>query len=240
MNKLFIFLFGVIFLTALTSAFCLDMIAPDVPTGLSITKNLVFSWNEAGDLPDPTPSCPSYGVAYYEIYLDGTKVGESESLSYTQAALVDGTYTLGVGAVDNVTEGSPNYGPVAEITVTFPLSSGGGNGGSGGGNGGSGGGSSGGGGSSDGESGDDDSESDGGDVSSQVDEGESRMDDIPSGETKKGFFSFITGAVINGTTTTGRIILILLIVILIVGYFLARKKRESASVNKVVKKTVKK
>lgn len=249
MNKLFVFLMCIVFFAGFVSAsdICLDKIPPEAPTGLSVSNNLVFSWNEAMDLPEPDGDC-NYGIDHYEVYLEGVRIGESQSTSYSHSALSEGTYTLGVRAVDRVSSGHPNYGDLAEITVTFPLSS------SNGGNGGSGGGNNGGGGGSEPSSNDNSgyvlnggNEDDGrGDESLQDDGEDYGESSVGDNEGSNGFFSFLTGAVI-GTITSPKNLLIIILVLVIVGVYLISRKKKAAALaavaaSKVVtkKKPVKK
>ena len=82
-----------------------DTIQPTAPSNLSAssitTKKAALSW---------TASTDNIGIALYEIYCNGSKVGESNKTSFTCTDLVPGTsYTFSVKAVDlanNISEAS--------------------------------------------------------------------------------------------------------------------------------------
>lgn len=73
-----------------------DIIAPSVPTGLSATAasqaSINLSWSASSD---------NVGVAGYNIYQNGTRVGTSQGTSYTNTGLTAGTaYSYQVSAFD--------------------------------------------------------------------------------------------------------------------------------------------
>ena len=75
---------------------CADTIAPSAPTGLAVSNpsqtGLTLNWNASSD---------NVGVAGYDTYLNGSKVGSPSSASYTFGSLTCATsYTLGVVAYD--------------------------------------------------------------------------------------------------------------------------------------------
>lgn len=107
---------------------CIDMKAPDAPTDVSLSDE-ILTWNEADDFPDCS------GIDYYIVYVDDTQLGVTTSTSYDVGSI---SGTLKVVAVDL----AGNIG----LPATTSSSNGGG-GGNGGGSGGSGGGLGGSGGS---------------------------------------------------------------------------------------------
>ena len=116
MDKRIIFLFAVIFIIGSVSAFswpiCIDTQAPEAPAGLIVSGNVQLTWNEAVDKPD----CSE--IEYYNIYLDGSLLGTSDSLSYSGASLSDGKYTFEISAVDK----GGNEGDKIVKKVNFPIS----------------------------------------------------------------------------------------------------------------------
>ena len=77
---------------------CPDTAPPSAPTGLSVSAvtqtGLTLAWGASSD---------NVGVAGYDLYRQGTKVGSSTALSYVFASLTCGTsYSLGVIAYDAV------------------------------------------------------------------------------------------------------------------------------------------
>jgi len=75
---------------------CADTTAPSAPTGLAVSNpsqtGLTLTWNASSD---------NVGVAGYDTYLNGSKVGSPSSASYTFGSLTCATsYTLGVVAYD--------------------------------------------------------------------------------------------------------------------------------------------
>ena len=178
---------------------CIDKQAPEAPGSLSASGNVVLNWGAAPDSPESTPDC-TFGIEYYNIYLDGVLIGTSSGLSYSGGALGDGLYVFEVSAVDR----AGNKGERAIKEVVFPLSDNPpadpGNGGSSGG-GSSGGGSSGG--SSAASSDDDDV------LNSSSDENDDFVESISDEKEEeiieKGFFSMVTGAVVGAAGTTAGI-----------------------------------
>ncbi|MCD4770889.1 hypothetical protein K8R30_00555 [archaeon] len=176
---------------------CIDKQAPEAPGSLSASGNVVLNWGAAPDSPESTPDC-TFGIEYYNIYLDGVLIGTSSGLSYSGDALGDGLYVFEVSAVDR----AGNKGERAIKEVVFPLSDNNppadpGNGGSSGG-GSSGGGSSGG--SSSAASSDDDDV-----LNSSSDESDNFIESTGSEEeeiVEEGFFSMVTGAVVGAAGTT--------------------------------------
>ncbi len=83
-------------LTASTNA-CTDTQAPTAPTGLATTGSSTTSISVAW-----TASTDNVGVAGYDLYSAGSKLGTTSSTSYTYSGLKCGTsYTLGVDAYDS-------------------------------------------------------------------------------------------------------------------------------------------
>ena len=82
-----------------TSAFGSDNTPPTVPSGLTATplnnSQINLTWSSASD--------PESGIASYNIYRDGVKVGTSTGTSYSDAGLTAGTsYSYEVSAVNGV------------------------------------------------------------------------------------------------------------------------------------------
>jgi len=87
---------------------CSGPTAPSVPTGLSLSavtqSSLSLSWNA---------STGSAGVAGYDLFQNGSKVGRVSGLSYTFNGLACGTsYTLGVDSFDTA------GGVSGQVTIT--------------------------------------------------------------------------------------------------------------------------
>ena len=116
----FLLLLCVVFLSssvfALSWNICIDKQAPEAPEGLSASDNVVLDWSEAVDSPESTSDC-TFGIEYYNIYLDGELIGTSSGLSYSGSALEDGIYVFGVSGVDK----AGNEGDRAIREVVFPL-----------------------------------------------------------------------------------------------------------------------
>jgi chitodextrinase len=75
---------------------CSGATPPTTPTGLAVTgatqSSLSLSWNASAD---------NLGIAGYDVFQSGSKVGRVSGLSYTFNGLACGTsYTLGVDAID--------------------------------------------------------------------------------------------------------------------------------------------
>lgn len=92
-------------------AHCLDAVPPTSPTNLAITgstaTSINLSWHVATD---------NVGVAGYDVYLNGTRLGSTASTGYTFSGLRCGTsYTLGVDAYDTAGNRSA---AVSVITAT--------------------------------------------------------------------------------------------------------------------------
>ena len=91
-----------------------DLDAPTAPTALVVTPSdgsVAISWTAASD-----PNSGS-GVASYDIYRTGTKVGSSATVTYTDSGLVPATqYTYTVKALDRA--GNVSIASVAVVTST--------------------------------------------------------------------------------------------------------------------------
>jgi len=99
-------------LTAATGS-CTDMVAPTAPdapivTGTTPTSIALF-WG---------PSIDNVGVAGYDVYVNGSKVGSTAALSYTFGGLsCDTSYALGVEAYDVAGNRSPRASLVATTSA---------------------------------------------------------------------------------------------------------------------------
>jgi hypothetical protein len=218
MNSKFL-IFGILILmfsfsvSALEWTVCIDKQAPLVPTGLDVTSSYVFSWNEAGDSPESTEDC-IFGISYYRVYVDGEYKGKTSSLSYPLDALADGSYEIGVEAVDK----AGNVGERATESFTFPIISSGGNN------------NNEGGGSSSSSSG---SKSSNGvsTKSSGVDSGDDLLGDSVLNDSEPVAINFegdsagVTGGVIGVLGSAGGIVSIIFVLIVVVGYAAIRVKR---------------
>ena len=96
--------------TMVSTTACSDTQAPSTPTGLETSNvsqtSLSLAW---------LPSSDNVGVAGYDVYRNGAKVGSSSSTSYPQSGLTCGTpYTLAVAAYDS----AGNRSPQGQISVS--------------------------------------------------------------------------------------------------------------------------
>lgn len=227
MKKLFVFMF--VFSLVLTGfvlaqqdgdfEICIDLIAPEAPTGLSITGNVQLSWNEAEDFPECS------GIDHYEVYRDNVLVGTVGSTSFSDISLADGTYEYGVIAVDL----AGNNGALAEGSIT--LGSDDSPGGGGGPSGGSSGSSSGEATTEDGVSG-----STGGDIEELETETTGDTNAPEELANNGGLFSRITGAVIGPNGRPNILGILVFLVIIIAVYFVSagvRKKIKLKSTSSV-------
>jgi chitodextrinase len=90
-----------------------DTAAPTVPAAFWSTANLQTSIATTW-----TASTDNVAVAYYELYLNGTRVATPSGTSYTFAALTcGGSYTLSISAVDAAGNKSPRFGISAWTTA---------------------------------------------------------------------------------------------------------------------------
>jgi len=234
--NLFLSLIFVVFFMSSVSAWniCIDKQSPEAPGELSVDGNVMLSWDGAMDSPESTNDC-TFGIEYYNIYLDEVLIGTSSGLSYSGDLLGDGIYIFGVSGVDR----AGNVGARAIKEVVFPLSvvvDGGSSSGSSSGSGRS----SSGGSSSLSDSGDEGSDDDSVIVLSDEDDFGFSSADFDDGDSSgDGVFSGLTGAVIGGV---GNWILALILVLLVfVLFFVVRKRKEEEVVvvekkKKVVKK----
>ncbi len=97
-----------------------DTIAPAIPSGLAIgavgTASLSLQWQASVD------NAGGSGIAGYDVYRNGTHVGSSSGLAYTDSALQPATsYTYAVRARDNAGNVSAQSAPV--VASTLPASS---------------------------------------------------------------------------------------------------------------------
>jgi chitodextrinase len=95
-----------------------DTQAPTAPSALSLSgssaNSVSFAWSASTD---------NVGVAGYELYLNGSKVGTTTASSYSFAGLSCGTsYTLGVAAYDAAGNRSPLASLSAQAAACSPLS----------------------------------------------------------------------------------------------------------------------
>jgi fibronectin type 3 domain-containing protein len=98
----------------------LNVSRPDAPTDLvaaSPTKNdPALSWTA------------SAGADHYNVYRDGVKIGESVSATYTDAGLLDGTYSYAVSAVNGFGDESDQSSAITVVAdrtapgITYVLS----------------------------------------------------------------------------------------------------------------------
>ena len=99
-----------------------DTMAPAIPSGLAIagtgSASLSLQWQASVD------NAGGSGVAGYDVYRNGTLVGSTAALAYTDSALgPDTSYTYAVRARDNAGNVSAQSAPV--VASTLPVSSGG-------------------------------------------------------------------------------------------------------------------
>ena len=94
---------------AMGSDICLDFDAPDAPTNLAYSDNIVLTWTEAED----EPECS--GIDYYNVYRDSEFLGTTQTTSFSEGPLENGQYFYEVFAVDF----GGNQGPAAQLTVNF-------------------------------------------------------------------------------------------------------------------------
>lgn len=228
----FVLLLMIVNVSALSWNVCIDKQAPEAPSDISVSGNVLLSWNEASDLPETTSECV-FGIEYYNVYLDGVLIGTSSDLSYSGEQLSDGVYIFGVSAVDR----AGNEGERAIKEVVFPLVSSPvvDNGGSSGGSHSSGSGDSSGGGSNK------DvvvvSSAEGNDSSSSEDRGASDLgfsefedSGISDGEQKGGFMSLLTGAVIGGGIVDWTLALIFILLVIWALFLIIKKRKDSEGV----------
>ena len=91
-----------------------DITPPSVPTGLAATAasqtQIDLSWTAASDAES--------GVASYNIYRGGIKVGSTGGLSFSDTGLTEGTgYTYEVSAVNGAGLEGPKSNPVTQSTL---------------------------------------------------------------------------------------------------------------------------
>lgn len=131
MTKKLLLLIAVLFIIPCAYAddwpVCIDMLAPEAPSSLSISDK-TLSWNAADD----EPECS--GIDYYEVYKDDVLLGTTSTTSFIDSDVTDGTYSYKIIAYDL----AKNKGTalIQSLTISAPTtssSSGGGGGGGGGG-----------------------------------------------------------------------------------------------------------
>jgi len=119
MEKIILSLIICIFLISIVNAVpvCIDKTSPSPPSNLTVSGevgNIVLTWNAAIDIPECS------GIAYYDVYRDDIKIGNSNSLNFTDKDISYGTtYSYAVSAVDLVGHKGP------KITGNITLSRGG-------------------------------------------------------------------------------------------------------------------
>lgn len=208
---------------------CIDKQYPEAPGNFKVSGNVLLSWDEAKDLPISNSEC-TFGIDYYKVYLDGKFIGRSDVSSYSGGALSDGNYIFEVSAVDK----AGNEGKRAIKEVVFPLSSvveGSNSSDVSGSSGGSGGRKS----SSNSQTVVENSSEGVVLNSSPIDFGVSSADFSDEEDFgSKGFFSFVTGAVIGGGVGSLLAILFFIALVLVLFFIVKKKEKESVPEEKVV------